>query len=74
MNNGNQPDIKDCGTYDHGSDFSPFESSYWQMLIHREAHTSREDAYECREVEHLFQCWNDRFGTDVKPRWLRDNA
>jgi len=67
----NKPDIPDMDAR-HSSEYSSFESAYWQMLIHKEAHTSRDNDYAKAEIEHMFNVWNGRFGTDAQPRWKRD--
>lgn len=64
----NTPD----GSYFSAEGFSSFESAYWQMLIHRESQCSadkEQDDFERYDIEHLFKVWNERFGTQLKPRW-----
>jgi len=66
----NKPDKGVRG--DIHAEYSALESAYWQMLISKEAHTSNDDDYAKNDVEHMFNVWNERFGTNVQPRWKRD--
>ncbi len=67
----NKPDIESDTSHSHPSEFSAFESGYWRMLTEKEGRTSNDDNYAKHEVEGLFDNWNERFGSNVKPRWLR---
>ena len=55
-------------------EYSSFESAYWRMLISRADKAQDGDDYSKYIVEGMFDLWNERFGTDVKPMWLQESA
>lgn len=64
------PNIPDEGLSRNEPDYSSFEDQFWQMMrALEERHCQREEVLNRDTVRAAYRSWNERFGTNMQPRF-----